>query len=1030
MSTSDSNGVRLELKPHRPSAFRRLSLDVYQTVDRKDNKNDAKLEFKFNPETIRFMTYVFFWTMCILAIIITKYVARPILLAGPMDGKSCPPFETGEGFDIYEDSHLIRIFGFNNICSNWDYSPSREIIAAYFPLFEYSLVLYILADFLNVAIHHKKGLVSTRYYTAFKICFPFMIIFSARFRLIFVGIAYINVSAPTFGFLLLQIALVMVACLNVWFIIEAKIEYHIFRGHIKVFAYTYLVCNLCISAIKIYLTALVVTTAGYPSWAKGDGGSVAPGQIIDYTWMVFNAILPLIFSFVRSRSENPLKVTIDLQALPSNNSENCIELVENEEGQIVEEAAVMFIPREGGGRDGRSVIMAKKNKRRSVRGAGAKSRIIRPPLGGTHPNYPFENVVFQGGGAKGVVHCGAIQALDELGILPYLKRFAGTSAGCAPALFLALGLDGKQAKAETDLLEMSEFFDANSIGNNKISLVYNLMTKLGMHPGDKCIEYFGELLEKYTGDPDLTFLDLYQMYGTELCISVSNISRQQSEYLHVNTTPDLPIKLAIRASMSVPFLWRPIELADGEKYVDGGVFNNFPLKAFDGFFLSTQSTDSVLSKVIQAHPNIIEEDTEKVEVVRAFREVMATSFTKPNMATIGFRISSDESPDQAAYSSYLSNLETRLRSSPQLVCNNVTEHDQFPDTKKAQAYLKKKASETHLLENSAKFEEAYVELCRWTLMHMAHHNGQNDIHPQAIISIIMIKKLVAKPPRGSLHPELFGFDTWGEFVGALDATKKGYITRTDFGKFWDRFGVRHAYMKNRNAKPINSATSLLGELLNAMHTVSEENLLRDQNNATRICTLNTYYVDMLDLHLDQEDKEFLYKMGKITSIEWIKGRASELTQSCSGVSVNESCGKVLPERSGKCKVIENESFKQNTSIKWSDEHGKYDVTLESDGRDSMEWVEKKVSEKTSKSQGGKESNDPPDTGDDILTNSAVDPPAETCWLNAEKKNDEGATEKKQPANNPTGETERIEAINMAFEKEKHSSCDLKEGLVV
>merc|ERR1712183_418194 len=61
---------------------------------------------------------------------------------------------------------------------------------------------------------------------------------------------------------------------------------------------------------------------------------------------------------------------------------------------------------------------------------------ITRPLEGTHPDYPFENIVFQGGGAKGVVYAGAIQALEELGIRPFLKRFAGTSIGCCYAVYL------------------------------------------------------------------------------------------------------------------------------------------------------------------------------------------------------------------------------------------------------------------------------------------------------------------------------------------------------------------------------------------------------------------------------------------------------------------------------------------------------------------------------------------------------------------------------------------------------------------
>ena len=44
-------------------------------------------------------------------------------------------------------------------------------------------------------------------------------------------------------------------------------------------------------------------------------------------------------------------------------------------------------------------------------------------------------MVFQGGGAKGVVYAGVVLALEELGVLPHVKRVAAASAGCAPALF-------------------------------------------------------------------------------------------------------------------------------------------------------------------------------------------------------------------------------------------------------------------------------------------------------------------------------------------------------------------------------------------------------------------------------------------------------------------------------------------------------------------------------------------------------------------------------------------------------------------
>lgn len=165
-----------------------------------------------------------------------------------------------------------------------------------------------------------------------------------------------------------------------------------------------------------------------------------------------------------------------------------------------------------------------------------------------------------------------------------------------------------------------------------------------MHPAKKGIDHFGAVLEKYTGNPDLTFVQLYQRFGRELCIAVSNVSRGQAEYCHVNTTPDMPIRMAIRASMSLPFLWEPVQLFEGETYVDGGLYNNFPLKAFDGWFLSTKAEDGMFAKMVKANPRILKEDTPVHEVIGTISNELATSFKEANMATIGFRASNDEAP--------------------------------------------------------------------------------------------------------------------------------------------------------------------------------------------------------------------------------------------------------------------------------------------------------------------------------------------------------------------------------------------------
>lgn len=45
------------------------------------------------------------------------------------------------------------------------------------------------------------------------------------------------------------------------------------------------------------------------------------------------------------------------------------------------------------------------------------------------PRYPYKNLVFKGGGIRGIAYVGVIEVLDENDILQQIERVAGTSAG-------------------------------------------------------------------------------------------------------------------------------------------------------------------------------------------------------------------------------------------------------------------------------------------------------------------------------------------------------------------------------------------------------------------------------------------------------------------------------------------------------------------------------------------------------------------------------------------------------------------------
>ena len=130
--------------------------------------------------------------------------------------------------------------------------------------------------------------------------------------MIFVCIAYENVQQHTAGFLGLQVVLILVAVQNVLYIIDADVSYE-FLGGIKrtrQVAITYLVLLLVISAVKVSATIFIVANGYGADWTRRKTAieGVVSGQIVDWIWMVFNAVLPLGISIVRQRADPPMTV--------------------------------------------------------------------------------------------------------------------------------------------------------------------------------------------------------------------------------------------------------------------------------------------------------------------------------------------------------------------------------------------------------------------------------------------------------------------------------------------------------------------------------------------------------------------------------------------------------------------------------------------------------------------------------------------------------------------------------------------------
>jgi len=207
----------------------------------------------------------------------------------------------------------LSVLSLQKICIHFDYTPSRETAAALYAYVEYALVSYVVLDFLLSAVSYKKGYVSARFWKVEKIWFPINLFFCSMFRMVFVILSHKNPGGHTFGFVLLQLALISVCVKNMYYIFETNVTYSFLGGCTRVVVIIYVTIFAIISILSIYGHMYIVVGDTFPSFYKRNFLWGTLGGVIDHTWMFFVACLPLFISFLRSRNEPALIFTVDME---------------------------------------------------------------------------------------------------------------------------------------------------------------------------------------------------------------------------------------------------------------------------------------------------------------------------------------------------------------------------------------------------------------------------------------------------------------------------------------------------------------------------------------------------------------------------------------------------------------------------------------------------------------------------------------------------------------------------------------------
>lgn len=190
-------------------------------------------------------------------------------------------------------------------------------------------------------------------------------------------------------------------------------------------------------------------------------------------------------------------------------------------------------------------------------------------------------IAFSGGGLQGIAHIGAITALYELGIRP--DYVSGTSSGSVMAAIIAMGLEPEEMKeaAKKYWKVLAEIDNGLIFKALAQFIVYKKIQKNGIKNGEIISDVIKELLGSRGIKNDFKALPInlsictVDTMTTDECIFTTYDEKLENEHIHYLT--DVPIDIAVRASMSFPAIYTTCPYKEYD-FVDGGSKDNLPVK--------------------------------------------------------------------------------------------------------------------------------------------------------------------------------------------------------------------------------------------------------------------------------------------------------------------------------------------------------------------------------------------------------------------------------------------------------------------
>lgn len=245
------------------------------------------------------------------------------------------------------------------------------------------------------------------------------------------------------------------------------------------------------------------------------------------------------------------------------------------------------------------------------------------------------DAVFEGGGAKGIAFLGSLEIFTQAG--HSFRRLIGTSAGAITASLVAAGyrpdelapivlerlpdnrprflsfMDAPGREDFSDAIIQGSVLQAalrqvnipflgeaveeridrmlidGLLRNRQFAELFSLAERGGIYAGNAFLAWIEEKFAAKGIEPADSFAEFHRKTGVDLSLVATDVTDASMLVLNHRTAPGLPVAVAVRMSMSIPFVWQEVawlpdwgayggrDLA-GHVIVDGGVLSNFPIR--------------------------------------------------------------------------------------------------------------------------------------------------------------------------------------------------------------------------------------------------------------------------------------------------------------------------------------------------------------------------------------------------------------------------------------------------------------------